>query len=86
MRLSAAVVTDSRGIYQDSCRFELTAKSTEEGKLFVGGFKFKTDEQVLEDHFSTFGPISVVVVVKETQRSGVLVSSLSPTQSMPQMP
>uniref|UniRef100_A0A2K6Q4E0 RRM domain-containing protein n=1 Tax=Rhinopithecus roxellana TaxID=61622 RepID=A0A2K6Q4E0_RHIRO len=43
--------------------------STEEGKLFVGGFKFKTDEQVLEDHFSTFGPISVVVVVKETQRS-----------------
>uniref|UniRef100_A0A2K5IK98 RRM domain-containing protein n=1 Tax=Colobus angolensis palliatus TaxID=336983 RepID=A0A2K5IK98_COLAP len=43
--------------------------SAEEGKLFVGGFKFNTDEQVLEDHFSTFGPISVVVVAKETQRS-----------------
>uniref|UniRef100_A0A8D2JNW2 Cold-inducible RNA-binding protein n=1 Tax=Sciurus vulgaris TaxID=55149 RepID=A0A8D2JNW2_SCIVU len=45
--------------------------SSEEGKLFVGGLNFNTDEQALEDHFSSFGPISEVVVVKdrETQRS-----------------
>ncbi|XP_027389896.1 RNA-binding protein 3 isoform X2 [Bos indicus x Bos taurus] len=45
--------------------------SSEEGKLFVGGLNFNTDERALEDHFSSFGPISEVVVVKdrETQRS-----------------
>ncbi|XP_067171229.1 RNA-binding protein 3-like [Apteryx mantelli] len=45
--------------------------SSEEGKLFVGGLNFDTDEQGLEQHFSSFGPISEVVVVKdrETQRS-----------------
>lgn len=50
---------------------KLTAMSSEEGKLFVGGLNFNTDEQALEDHFSSFGPISEVVVVKdrETQRS-----------------
>ena len=39
--------------------------SSEEGKLFVGGLNFNTDEQALEDHFSSFGPISEVVVVKD---------------------
>lgn len=50
---------------------EFAAMSSEEGKLFVGGLNFNTDEQALEDHFSSFGPISEVVVVKdrETQRS-----------------
>uniref|UniRef100_A0A2I3HRQ3 RNA-binding protein 3 n=1 Tax=Nomascus leucogenys TaxID=61853 RepID=A0A2I3HRQ3_NOMLE len=45
--------------------------SSEEGKLFVGGLNFNTDEQALEDHFSSFRPISEVVVVKdrETQQS-----------------
>ncbi|KAB0389956.1 hypothetical protein E2I00_004219 [Balaenoptera physalus] len=45
--------------------------SSEEAKLFVGGLSFNTDEQALEDQFSSFGPISEVVVVKdrETQRS-----------------
>lgn len=54
--------------FQDS---QFTAMSSEEGKLFVGGLNFNTDEQALEDHFSSFGPISEVVVVKdrETQRS-----------------
>lgn len=32
--------------------------SSEEGKLFVGGLNFDTDEQGLEQHFSSFGPIS----------------------------
>lgn len=45
--------------------------SSEEGKLFVGGLNFNTYEQALEDHFSSFGPIFEVVVVKdwETRRS-----------------
>uniref|UniRef100_H2N4Q2 RRM domain-containing protein n=1 Tax=Pongo abelii TaxID=9601 RepID=H2N4Q2_PONAB len=43
--------------------------STKEGKLFVGGLNVNTDKQVLEDHFSSFGPVSEVVIVKETQRS-----------------
>lgn len=45
--------------------------SSEEGRLFVGGLNFSTNEQDLEDHFSSFGLISEVVVVKvqETQRS-----------------
>uniref|UniRef100_K7FIJ6 RNA-binding protein 3 n=2 Tax=Pelodiscus sinensis TaxID=13735 RepID=K7FIJ6_PELSI len=45
--------------------------SSEEGKLFVGGLNFETDEQGLEQHFGSFGPISEVVVIKdkETQRS-----------------
>lgn len=37
---------------------EFIAMSSEEGKLFVGGLNFNTDEQALEDHFSSFGPIS----------------------------
>lgn len=37
---------------------EFTAMSSEEGKLFVGGLNFNTDEQALEDHFRSFGPIS----------------------------
>lgn len=32
--------------------------SSEEGKLFVGGLNFETDEQGLEQHFGSFGPIS----------------------------
>uniref|UniRef100_A0A2I3S3I6 RRM domain-containing protein n=2 Tax=Pan TaxID=9596 RepID=A0A2I3S3I6_PANTR len=43
--------------------------STKEGKIFVGGLNINTDEQVLEDDFSSFGPVSEVVIVKETQRS-----------------
>ncbi|MBZ3881696.1 RNA-binding protein 3 [Sciurus carolinensis] len=45
--------------------------SSAEGKLFIGRLNFNTDEQALEDHFSCFGLISEVVVVKdrETQRS-----------------
>lgn len=44
--------------------------SSEEEMLLVGGLNFNTDKQVLEDHFSSFGPISEVVVVKgqETQQ------------------
>ncbi|KAF6302981.1 hypothetical protein mRhiFer1_008718 [Rhinolophus ferrumequinum] len=44
--------------------------SSEEGKLFIRGLNFNTDEQTLEGHFSSLGPISEVVVVKdrETQR------------------
>uniref|UniRef100_A0A6I8PKP4 RNA-binding protein 3 n=2 Tax=Ornithorhynchus anatinus TaxID=9258 RepID=A0A6I8PKP4_ORNAN len=47
------------------------AAMSEEGKLFVGGLNFDTDEQALEQHFCSFGPISEVVVIKdrETQRS-----------------
>lgn len=41
-----------------SLGLEVTAMSSEEGKLFVGGLNFNTDEQALEDHFSSFGPIS----------------------------
>uniref|UniRef100_A0A8C0E951 RRM domain-containing protein n=1 Tax=Balaenoptera musculus TaxID=9771 RepID=A0A8C0E951_BALMU len=45
--------------------------SSEEEKLFVGAHNFNTDKQALEDHRSSFRPISEVVVVKgwETQRS-----------------
>ncbi|EDL27046.1 mCG129611, partial [Mus musculus] len=48
-----------------------SAMSSEEGKLVVGGLNFNTHEQALENYFSSFGPISEVVVVKdrETQRS-----------------
>ncbi|VFV33451.1 isoform cra_d [Lynx pardinus] len=44
--------------------------SSEEGKLFMGGLNFNTDEQALEDHFSSFGPISEVVVVKDRETQG----------------
>ncbi|XP_075681499.1 cold-inducible RNA-binding protein B isoform X2 [Rhinoderma darwinii] len=45
--------------------------SSDEGKLFIGGLSFDTDEQNLEQVFSKYGPISEVVVVKdrETKRS-----------------
>ncbi|XP_074207433.1 cold-inducible RNA-binding protein isoform X1 [Camelus bactrianus] len=45
--------------------------SSDEGKLFIGGLSFDTNEQSLEQVFSKYGQISEVVVVKdrETQRS-----------------
>uniref|UniRef100_A0A8C9BF65 RRM domain-containing protein n=1 Tax=Phocoena sinus TaxID=42100 RepID=A0A8C9BF65_PHOSS len=44
--------------------------ASHEGKLFVGGLSFDTNEQSLEQVFSKYGQISEVVVVKdrETQR------------------
>ncbi|XP_062306264.1 cold-inducible RNA-binding protein B-like isoform X5 [Osmerus eperlanus] len=46
-------------------------RMSDEGKLFVGGLSFDTNEQSLEDVFSKYGQISEVVVIKdrETQRS-----------------
>ena len=38
---------------------------SEEGKLSVRGLNFNTKKQALEDHFSSSGPISKVVVVKD---------------------
>ncbi|MEE6487575.1 hypothetical protein FKM82_014943 [Ascaphus truei] len=45
--------------------------SSDDGKLFVGGLSFDTDEQNLEEVFGKYGQISEVVVVKdrETKRS-----------------
>ncbi|XP_077332161.1 cold-inducible RNA-binding protein B-like isoform X2 [Lithobates pipiens] len=45
--------------------------SSDEGKLFVGGLSFDTNEQSLEDVFGKYGNIQEVVVVKdrETKRS-----------------
>uniref|UniRef100_A0A2K5DGE7 Cold-inducible RNA-binding protein n=1 Tax=Aotus nancymaae TaxID=37293 RepID=A0A2K5DGE7_AOTNA len=45
--------------------------ASDEGKLFIGGLSFDTNEQLLEQHFLKYGQISEVVVVKdrETQRS-----------------
>ncbi|KAM8962098.1 cold-inducible RNA-binding protein [Pelodytes ibericus] len=44
---------------------------SDDGKLFVGGLSFDTDEQNLEQVFGKYGQISEVVVVKdrETKRS-----------------
>uniref|UniRef100_A0A8C6ATI1 Cold-inducible RNA-binding protein n=1 Tax=Monodon monoceros TaxID=40151 RepID=A0A8C6ATI1_MONMO len=44
--------------------------ASHEGKLFIGGLSFDTNEQSLEQVFSKYGQISEVVVVKdrETQR------------------
>ncbi|KAJ8387774.1 hypothetical protein AAFF_G00150750 [Aldrovandia affinis] len=44
---------------------------SDEGKLFVGGLSFDTNEQALEDVFSKYGQITEVVVIKdrETQKS-----------------
>ncbi|KAK6467456.1 cold-inducible RNA-binding protein B-like isoform X1 [Huso huso] len=44
---------------------------SDEGKLFVGGLSFDTNEQGLEDVFAKYGQISEVVVIKDrdTQRS-----------------
>ncbi|XP_072578095.1 cold-inducible RNA-binding protein isoform X2 [Vulpes vulpes] len=52
------------------CLLQATMAS-DEGKLFVGGLSFDTNEQSLEQVFSKYGQISEVVVVKdrETQRS-----------------
>ncbi|XP_038669787.1 cold-inducible RNA-binding protein B-like [Scyliorhinus canicula] len=38
---------------------------TEEGKLFVGGLNFDTNEQALEDVFSKYGQIAEVRVIKD---------------------
>ncbi|XP_018415025.1 PREDICTED: cold-inducible RNA-binding protein B-like isoform X2 [Nanorana parkeri] len=45
--------------------------SSNEGKLFVGGLSFDTNEQSLEEVFGKYGPVNEVVVVKdrETNRS-----------------
>ncbi|XP_078526865.1 cold-inducible RNA-binding protein-like [Lissotriton helveticus] len=45
--------------------------ASDEGKLFVGGLSYDTDEQCLENSFSPYGVITAVVVVKdrETDRS-----------------
>lgn len=40
--------------------------AAEEGKLFVGGLNYDTDEQGLEQHFSSFGPISEGETPKKT--------------------
>ncbi|XP_049979463.1 cold-inducible RNA-binding protein [Alexandromys fortis] len=52
-------------------RYVKAAMASDEGKLFVGGLSFDTNEQALEQVFSKYGQISEVVVVKdrETQRS-----------------
>nr|XP_031529778.1 cold-inducible RNA-binding protein isoform X1 [Vicugna pacos] len=54
-----------------SNRLIATMASSDEGKLFIGGLSFDTNEQSLEQVFSKYGQISEVVVVKdrETQRS-----------------
>ncbi|KAI1229711.1 hypothetical protein IHE44_0010895 [Lamprotornis superbus] len=56
--------------------------AAEEGKLFVGGLNYDTDEQGLEQHFSSFGPIS------EGRPKGpeASASSPSPTPSTPATP
>ncbi|XP_018415030.1 PREDICTED: cold-inducible RNA-binding protein B-like isoform X2 [Nanorana parkeri] len=45
--------------------------SSDDGKLFIGGLSFDTNEQSLEEVFCKHGPIAEVVVVKdrETKRS-----------------
>ncbi|CAM2110043.1 unnamed protein product [Caretta caretta] len=45
--------------------------ASDEGKLFIGGLSFDTNEQNLEQLFSPYGDIAEVVVVKDrdTQRS-----------------
>ncbi|XP_029469198.1 cold-inducible RNA-binding protein-like isoform X3 [Rhinatrema bivittatum] len=49
----------------------VTTMASNEGKLFIGGLSFDTNEQSLEQVFCKYGQISEVVVVKdrETQRS-----------------
>ncbi|XP_056373227.1 cold-inducible RNA-binding protein B-like [Hyla sarda] len=51
--------------------FVLIMSSSDEGKLFVGGLSFDTEEQNLEQVFGKYGQISEVVVVKdrETKKS-----------------
>ncbi|XP_040177459.1 cold-inducible RNA-binding protein B-like [Rana temporaria] len=41
--------------------------SSDEGKLFVGGLSFDTNEQSMEDVFGKYGQISEVVVVKDRE-------------------
>ena len=43
----------------------VAATASHEGKLFVGGLSFDTNEQSLEQVFSKYGQISEVVVVKD---------------------
>ncbi|XP_069073075.1 cold-inducible RNA-binding protein-like [Pleurodeles waltl] len=49
----------------------MSSNSSDEGKLFVGGLSFDTNEQSLETAFGKFGPVCDAVVVKdrETGRS-----------------
>ncbi|KAJ8374566.1 hypothetical protein SKAU_G00051460 [Synaphobranchus kaupii] len=59
----------NREVYErlNSCN----ARMSDEGKLFVGGLSFDTNEQSLEDVFSKYGQITEVVVIKdrESQKS-----------------
>nr|XP_033810065.1 cold-inducible RNA-binding protein-like isoform X2 [Geotrypetes seraphini] len=51
--------------------YVLVTMASNEGKLFVGGLSFDTNEQSLQQVFCKYGQISEVVVVKdrETQKS-----------------
>lgn len=64
------VTPESSQAHHGKCLPQATMAS-DEGKLFVGGLSFDTNEQSLEQVFSKYGQISEVVVVKdrETQRS-----------------
>lgn len=39
----------------------------DDGKLFVGGLNFETDEQALEEQFSKYGQITEVRVIKDRE-------------------
>ncbi|KAM3847299.1 cold-inducible RNA-binding protein-like isoform 1-T3 [Vipera latastei] len=65
-----------RGLFREEGRAALRnaitlTMASDEGKLFIGGLSFDTNEQNLEQLFSPYGDIAEVVVVKdrETQRS-----------------
>ncbi|XP_055492358.1 uncharacterized protein LOC129697674 [Leucoraja erinacea] len=45
----------------------LAANMSDEGKLFVGGLNFDTDEQALEEQFSKYGQITEVRVIKDRE-------------------
>ncbi|XP_035270820.1 cold-inducible RNA-binding protein B-like isoform X1 [Anguilla anguilla] len=66
---SSHLLPVNREVYErlNSCN----ARMSDEGKLFVGGLSFDTNEQSLEDVFSKYGQITEVVVIKdrESQKS-----------------